>query len=112
VEGDRARFEQLVADALDELPEEFARRLENVAVVVEDEPEGPLLGLYHGVPQTRRDRGYFGVLPDRITIYRGPIERRARDETELAAAVKKTVFHEIAHHFGISDEWLDEHGWS
>ena len=111
MEGDRARFEQLVADALDELPEEFASRLENVAVVVEDEPEGPLLGLYHGVPQTNRGSGYFGVLPDRITIYRGPIERRARDETELAAAVKKTVLHEIAHHFGISDEWLDEHGW-
>jgi predicted Zn-dependent protease with MMP-like domain len=107
----RDYFESLVADALDDLPEEFARRMENVAVVVEEEPEGPLLGLYQGVPQTRRGPGYTGFLPDRITIYRGPIERRARTPQELAAAVRKTVWHEIAHHFGISDEWLTEHGW-
>jgi predicted Zn-dependent protease with MMP-like domain len=110
VDTDREYFESLVADALDELPEEFARRMENVAVVVEDEPEGPLLGLYRGIPQTRRGPGYGGVLPDVITIYRGPLIRHAG--RDLRAAVRKTVWHEIAHHFGISDEWLQEHDWS
>ncbi|MGZ4104829.1 MAG: metallopeptidase family protein [Actinomycetota bacterium] len=109
MDAGREYFESLVADALDELPEEFASRMENVVVVVEEEPEGPLLGLYHGIPQTGRGSGYFGVLPDVITIYRGPIERHARGD--LRAAVRKTVWHEIAHHFGVSDEWLTEHGW-
>jgi predicted Zn-dependent protease with MMP-like domain len=110
MEPDRESFESLVADALDELPEEFARRMENVAVVVEEEPEGPLLGLYQGIPQTKRGSGYFGALPDMITIYRGPIMRHGGKD--LRAAVRKTVWHEIAHHFGISDEWLTEHGWA
>ena len=110
VDPDREYFESLVADALDELPEEFARRMENVAVVVEEEPEGPLLGLYQGIPQTKRGPGYGGVLPDVITIYRGPLMRHGGKD--LRAAVRKTVWHEIAHHFGISDEWLTEHGWA
>jgi predicted Zn-dependent protease with MMP-like domain len=108
----RRRFEEHVADALDSLPPEFAARMSNVAVVVEDgEPSSHLLGLYQGIDQTRRDRWYAGVLPDVITIYRKPIEARCRDDAELAVAVRVTVIHEIAHHFGISDERLHELGW-
>lgn len=111
--AERRRFEDLVADALDALPEEFRSRLENVEVVVEDAPgRAGLLGLYQGVPQTKRGGGYFGVLPDKITIYRLPIESRARSEEHLADEVRRTVWHEIAHHFGISDERLHELGWS
>lgn len=98
---------------MDELPEEFRDRLENVEVVVEDAPgTEALLGLYHGIPQTKRDRGYAGVLPDVITIYRLPLEARARTPEELAREVRRTVWHEVAHHFGISDERLRELGWS
>jgi predicted Zn-dependent protease with MMP-like domain len=103
----------LVADALDELPEEFRSRLSNVEIVVEDQPDHEtLLGLYHGIPQTKRGSGYAGVLPDLITIYRLPIEARARTPEQLAHDVRRTVWHEIAHHFGISDERLRELGWS
>jgi predicted Zn-dependent protease with MMP-like domain len=102
-----------VADAIDGLPEEFRSRLSNVEIIVEDIPDREtLLGLYHGVPQTRRGSGYAGVLPDLITIYRLPIEARARTEEQLAHDVRRTVWHEIAHHFGISDERLRELGWS
>ena len=107
--GGRARFEALVADALDALPEDFARAMENVEVVVEDGVASQsLLGLYRGIPQTDRGGGYFGVLPDVITLYRLPIEARNRTDEGLAAAVRRTLFHEIAHHFGISDERLHE----
>lgn len=84
----------------------------NVEVIVEDAPgrEG-LLGLYEGIPQPSRGAGYAGVLPDRITIYRLPIEARARSDEDLEREVRKTVWHEIAHHFGISDERLRELGW-
>jgi predicted Zn-dependent protease with MMP-like domain len=112
VDGDFTdRFEGFVQDALDTLPPELARLMENVAVVVEDEPPPgePLFGLYHGVPLTRRTSSYGAVLPDRISIYRGPLERSyGRDETELRAQVRRTVLHEIAHHFGISDQRLVE----
>jgi predicted Zn-dependent protease with MMP-like domain len=108
----RARFSDLVEAALEELPEEFRSRLENVQIVVEDHGSPGLLGLYHGIPQTSRNPGtYFGVMPDVITIYREPIERRARSAEDLAHEVKVTVWHEIAHHFGISDERLRELGW-
>jgi predicted Zn-dependent protease with MMP-like domain len=83
----------------------------NVAVVVEDEPPPGqnLLGLYQGVPLNRRGRGYAGALPDKITIYRGPIERQyENDPDRLASEVRRTVWHEVAHHFGISDERLVE----
>lgn len=114
----RRRFERLVDDALDGLPRELLHYVENVAIVVEEVPpadvlgEGDeiLLGLYQGVPRTER----FGdppVLPDRITIYRRPIETRARDRNELADLVREVVVHEIAHHFGIDDDRLDELGW-
>ncbi|MGH3113179.1 MAG: metallopeptidase family protein [Gaiellaceae bacterium] len=81
-------------------------------IVIEDQGSPGLLGLYQGIPQTRRDPGsYFGVLPDVITIYREPIESRARTAEELEREVRITVWHEIAHHFGISDERLRELGW-
>jgi predicted Zn-dependent protease with MMP-like domain len=117
----RARFERLVADALDSIPEELARSMENVAVMVEDWPtedqlagrQGTLLGLYEGVDLTRRSpTSYAGVLPDRITIFRGPLSALAHDERELADLVATTVIHEVAHHFGISDERLQELGWN
>jgi len=104
-------FEQFVGDALDELPEDIRRLMSNIAVTVEDEPPpgSRLLGLYHGVPWGRRGPYYAGALPDKITIYRGPIERMCGGDPErLRSQVRRVVFHEIAHHFGISDERLVE----
>ncbi|HVL32867.1 MAG TPA: metallopeptidase family protein [Actinomycetota bacterium] len=106
--GSRKRFEQLVADALDALPEQIRARMENVEVIIEDGPLGSTLGLYTGIPQTERDAGYAGVLPDLITIYRAPIEAKASNAEELAEEIRRTVWHEVAHHFGISDDRLDE----
>jgi predicted Zn-dependent protease with MMP-like domain len=110
---DRRRFEELVAEALDSLPDWVLERLENVEVLVEDRPprgEPNLLGLYHGVPLT--ERGEFGsgpVFPDTITLYRRTLEREARgDERRLREVVAHTVEHEVAHHFGISDDRLRE----
>jgi predicted Zn-dependent protease with MMP-like domain len=105
------RFMELVADAVDGLPEWILRRLDNVEVFVEDEPpnDEPLLGLYEGVPLAHRGSGYTGVLPDRITLFAGPIGRQAHgDEDRLTSIVQHTVAHEIAHHFGISDDRLRE----
>ena len=112
VEVSFERFEELVAEALDLIPEELAVRMDNVAVVVEDVGQSfNLLGLYHGVPLTSRGNNYGGmVLPDRITIYRLPILRRARSEDEVIEAVRHTVVHEVAHLFGISDARLIELG--
>jgi predicted Zn-dependent protease with MMP-like domain len=104
-------FEELVQEALDGLPNDVRVRMSNVAVVVEDEPPPgqPLLGLYQGVPLTRRSGWYNGALPDKITIFRGPIERMVGDDEELLRReVKHVVLHEIAHHFGISDARLVE----
>lgn len=118
---DPKRFEQLVADALDSIPEKLGRLMENVAVFVEDWPtrsqlggrRGTLLGLYQGVDLTRRSPlNYVGAMPDRITIFRGPISAIARSEEELVAMVTTTVIHEVAHHFGISDARLAELGWA
>ena len=114
-------FEQLVGDALDRIPAELSEVMSNVAVVVEDWPtpqqlggrSGTLLGLYEGIALTNRSPlSYTGAMPDRITIFQGPICARAADEAELVALVRTTVIHEIAHHFGISDERLDELGWN
>jgi predicted Zn-dependent protease with MMP-like domain len=105
----RARFEELVAEALDTLPGWVLDRLENVEVILQDRPphEQPgLLGLYHGIPLTRRGPGYSGVLPDTITLFRSTIERSARSEDELRRLVAHTVEHEVAHFFGISDDRL------
>ncbi|MGH8775744.1 MAG: metallopeptidase family protein [Jiangellaceae bacterium] len=107
------RFEELVADALDGLPPELAHRMDNVAVFVEDNShQGGLLGLYQGIPLTKRDSGYAGmVMPDRITIFRRPILRLCRTEEEVIRQVQVTVVHEVAHHFGIGDRRLHELGW-
>ena len=109
----RSRFEELVGDALDLVPEELARAMDNVVVLVEDRnPENPtLLGLYHGVALTERTSQYGGVLPDTITIYREAILDICRDEEDVVEEVAITVVHEIAHHFGIDDARLHELGW-
>ncbi len=110
----RERFEELVGRALDMIPDDLAELMENVAVLVEDEGEDPdIWGLYDGVPLT--DRGDYGggemVLPDRIYIYRLPICEGCDTESEVVEQVGITVIHEIAHHFGIEDDRLDELGW-
>jgi predicted Zn-dependent protease with MMP-like domain len=102
-------FEQCVQDALDSLPAELRDYMSNVAIVVEDEPPGgqPLLGLYQGVPLTRRGSCYGAVLPDKISVYRGPLERHyGADRDRLREEIRRVVLHEVAHHFGISDERL------
>lgn len=107
----RDSFERAVQEALDVLPPELAARLSNVAVTVESEPPPGehLLGLYQGVPLTRRGAFYGGVLPDKITIYRRPLERLyGADPHRLQVEIRRVVLHEIAHHFGISDERLVE----
>ena len=108
------RFERLVAAALDSLPTEFGEAMENVAVVVEDRAVGGnLFGLYQGIPLTKRGpQSYRWVMPDRITLYQDTICRVCTTEAEVVAQVRKTVIHEVAHHFGISDPRLDELGWS
>ena len=111
VDVDEDTFGQLVEAALDSIPPELGRLMRNVAVVVEDMGASPnLLGLYHGVPLTERTTNYAGFLPDRITIYRLPIIRRCRDLQGVVDSVRHTVIHEVAHHFGISDERLEELG--
>jgi predicted Zn-dependent protease with MMP-like domain len=110
----RRRFEQLAAETLDELPAWVHERLDNVEVVVEDEPPPgrSLLGLYEGVPLTDRGESYTWALPDRITLYQGPIEHAARmaGDRALKRVIADTVIHEVAHFFGISDERLRELG--
>ena len=122
----REVFERLVAEALDGLPEELRVHMENVDVMIEEWPNARdladagmgkderewLLGLYSGVPLTERGTGYAGVLPDRITLFQGPIQRVAGSDAEaIREEVRATVIHEVAHYFGISDDRLDELGW-
>jgi predicted Zn-dependent protease with MMP-like domain len=112
IEVEPARFEEMVVTALDGLPEELGQLMSNVAVTVEYDAGPPgLLGLYQGVPLTSRTTGYSGVLPDHITIYHQAICAICRTEDEVADEVRRTVVHEIAHHFGIDDDRLDELGW-
>jgi predicted Zn-dependent protease with MMP-like domain len=115
------RFEQMVSDALDEIPPELGEAMENVAVVVEDWPTpaqaaragGTLLGLYEGVPITKRGpMSYAGVAPDHITVFRGSLCGIAHDEADLARRVRVTVLHEVGHYFGMSDDRLHELGWA
>jgi predicted Zn-dependent protease with MMP-like domain len=108
------RFEELAADALATLPPSLSSVMENVAVIVEDEAQGRnLFGLYEGIPLTQRGpMSYTGVLPDRITLYQSAICRYCNTEEEVKAQVRKTVIHEVAHHFGISDPRLEELGWA
>ncbi len=115
---ERERFEELVAEAIDELPVEFRKRIENVDVVVETRPSheilqqqgirppGTLLGLYQGIPLKKRGLSYANVLPDRITIYQEPIETVCRDEKAIKGKVKEVFMHELGHHFGMSEEDL------
>ena len=112
IEIEPERFEEMTVAALDGLPEGLGRLMSNVAVTVEHRP-GPrgLLGLYEGVPLTSRTTQYAGVLPDRITIYRQAICAICRSEEEVADQVRRTVIHEVAHHFGIDDARLRELGW-
>jgi len=117
---DKERFEYLVYRVVEELPEEFLERLDNVEVVVEDRPTTgqitragikrgyTLMGLYEGIPQTRRSRHYGMVLPDKITIFQQPIENKCRTENEIAGEIERVVKHELAHHFGIDDDRLAE----
>jgi predicted Zn-dependent protease with MMP-like domain len=111
--AEESDFEVLVEQALASLPRELRAAMSNVAIVVEDEPPPglPLLGLYQGLPLTRRGSSYGAVLPDKITIYRAPLERLyGGDRDRLRDEVRRVVLHEIAHHFGISDERLREIG--
>ena len=117
-------FERLVARAIDELPPDIREQLSNVEVVVNDRPTlrqlksaglrppATLLGLYEGIPLTERTSSYGMVLPDKITIFRFPIERESSTADDVVHLVQTTVVHEFAHHFGIGDEQLDAWGWS
>lgn len=121
---DRGEFEELVRDALDDLPEEFAHRLDNVEVVIEDEPDpallrslgidprrGTLFGLYQGVPLHARGVSYGAVLPDKISIYYRPLLRAYRSPDRIREQVRRTVIHEIAHYFGMDDKEIRDLGY-
>jgi predicted Zn-dependent protease with MMP-like domain len=114
-------FDELVDQALDELPDELAARISNLHIVVQDFPEPEevedgdiegVLGLYEGVPLTQRASDYYGFLPDRITLYKANIESEAGSAGEVREVIRRTVLHEVAHHFGIDDDRLDELGWA
>lgn len=112
IEVEPDRFEQMVARALDGLPADLGAMMRNVAVTVDPGPGRPgLLGLYQGVPLTSRGTHYAGALPDRITIYQQAICAICDTEAEVADQVRRTVIHEIGHHFGIGDDRLRELGW-
>lgn len=116
----RQRFQQLVEEALREIPPRFRREMKNVAVVVEDEPPphvleemevdpgDSLFGLYQGTPLPERGWGYGNALPDRISIYQGPIEDACEDDEEIRDCVAETVIHEFGHYFGMSEEEIEE----
>jgi predicted Zn-dependent protease with MMP-like domain len=107
----RPRFEEMVGEALDGLPPQFARVLRNVVVTTEDGTDPHLLGLYEGIPMTERLSDYSAALPDKITIYRLAICSRCDTEDEVVDEVRATVIHEVGHHFGIGDDRLHELGW-
>jgi predicted Zn-dependent protease with MMP-like domain len=113
-----SEFDKIVEEALDSLPEEFSRKLENVDVVVEDEPSqgtlrrlglsrGGLLGLYHGVPLKKRSIWSGPTLPDKISIYRIPILAICRTKEEMRQRIREVVIHEVGHHFGLSDREMN-----
>ena len=116
----RVQFEKYVAEALASIPQRFRKAMQNIAIVVEDEPsrellaemdiEPPdtLLGLYQGTPLTERHWGYGNTLPDRVLIFQGPHERSAEDEDDLIVAIAETLIHEIGHYFGLSEEEIEE----
>lgn len=115
-------FERAVSDALDSVPERFKQALSNIAISVQDEPSardlqsahvtnGELLGLYQGIPLPQRTTSYSGVLPDIITIYRGPHERVCHTYQDLVTQIRITVLHELGHYFGFDDQYLHSHGY-
>lgn len=116
---DRQSFQKLVEEALKNLPTEFAEKLDNVALVVEDEPtkeqllklnlppNSSLFGLYQGVPQIKRGSGYTMVSPDKISIFQKPIENFYHSEEDIKSCIRQTVLHEIGHHFGMSEKDLE-----
>jgi len=111
----KKEFEKIVREGIKAIPEKFLRKLDNVEIVIDGEPIparkkklGPrsnqiLFGLYEGVPQLERGTGYTAVLPDKITIFQKPIEAEARNKTDIRKIVKDTIWHEIAHHFGMDE---------
>ncbi len=112
---DPERFEALVAEALEQIPARFRAVVENCVVLIEDEPDPSdpeLFGYYDGIPLSQRDSQYGVVLPDRILIFRGPLLRYCLDEAEVVEEVRITVWHEVAHFFGIDDHELDELGYA
>jgi predicted Zn-dependent protease with MMP-like domain len=116
----RKQFENLVAEALASIPRRFKKAMQNIAIVVEDEPSAELLedmeieppdtllGLYQGTPLTERSWGHGNTLPDRVLIFQGPHERDAEDEDDLVVAIGETLIHEIGHYFGMSEEQIEE----
>src|SRR5438132_11450456 len=116
----RARFERLVAEALETIPRRFRDAMANIAIIIEDEPsddlleemeiERPdtLLGLYQGIPLTERRWDYGNTLPDRILLFQGPLERESEDEDDLVVAIGETLIHEVGHYFGLSEEEIEE----
>jgi predicted Zn-dependent protease with MMP-like domain len=115
IEMSRERFEELVSEALDTVPAELAALMDNVVVLVEDDPpadDPALLGVYDGTPLTERDSGYVMVPPDRITVFRNPTLHICESEDDVVDEVGITVVHEIAHHFGIDDETLHRLGYA
>ncbi|MEO6502365.1 MAG: metallopeptidase family protein [Jatrophihabitantaceae bacterium] len=112
VEVDPDRFEAMIGEALDGLPPDLGRLMRNVAVIVEHDAGPPgLLGLYRGIPLTERTSQYSGALPDQITIYHQAICAICATEAEVVEEVRRTVIHEVGHHFGIDDDRLHELGW-
>lgn len=122
IDVDRAQFERLVQEGLDEVPAQMLDLLDNVAFLVEDEPDPvelemppneavDLLGIYLGVPLPERDGGWAGALPDRIFLFRGPLTRMCDSLEELREEITVTIVHEAAHHVGIDEERLHELGW-
>jgi predicted Zn-dependent protease with MMP-like domain len=122
----RHAFERLVRDALGTIPSRFRRAMQNLAIVVEDEPAaelleemeieppGTLLGLYQGIPLTERHWDYGNALPDRILLFQGPLERESDNDADLVVAIGETLIHEIGHYFGLSEEEIEaieEHYW-
>ena len=115
-------FEQAIEEALAGIPDRFRRVLENVGIAMAQEPNereldtmctagGELLGLYEGIPVTRRTSGYSGVMPDVITIFKGPHERVCATRRQMVEQIRKTVLHEIGHYFGFDDDYLHAHGY-
>ncbi len=115
VSMDPDRFEELVADAVDQIPDELFFKIENCVWMIEDEPpsdDPELLGFYDGIPLSERTTAYGVVAPDRIVVYRGPHLRMCEDLDELVDEIRVTVWHEIAHYFGIDDDELDKWGYA